>query len=210
MEKKEKEQNFIDTLYDDISKAEHVLAIINAQIKDKQIRASTSNSIYWRCMYRQAMRQIERLESDNRELRRGLQSQRLINEELLRYRTPDDYMDKVATALALLPITSISKVYEATHLQQDTIRSAANKLKIKPSKSEREEARKRMVECGLEDIENRGGKNSSAVEMLVNGKVVATFKSKMEANRIITGIDVVRRLKACSTEIDGIVFRLKK
>lgn len=207
---KRKKQNFIDTLYDDISKAEHVLAIINDQIKDKQKRASTSNSTYWMCMYRQAMRQIERLESDNRELRRGLQSQRLINEELLRYRTPDDYMDKVATALALLPITSISKICAETHLKPDTIRSASNKLKIKPSKSEREEARKRMVECGLEDIENRGGKNSSAVEMLVNGKVVATFKSKMEANRIITGIDVVRRLKASSTEIDGIVFRLKK
>ena len=118
-------------------------------------------------------------------------------------------MDAVATALALFPISSASKAYEETGIQYTTINNAAKKLGLVATKEAREEARQRMKELGFGDIEKRGGKNRKSIEMLVNGKVVATFDSIAEADKVTGGRYVSDRIKRNAT-VDGISFRYKK
>ena len=62
---------------------------------------------------------------------------------------------------------------------------------------------------GIGDIENRGGHNSKAVEMLVNGEVVVTFDSLAKADKAFGTYNILHRIKSGKT-INGVLFRFKE
>lgn len=204
-DEQKKRRAVIDTLEDEISKARHILAIINAQIKEKEFETGGS---YW-YEFRAAMRQVELLNGENKWLRSRLKEQRYLNDELMKFRTPDEYMDKVATALALLPISSITKTYKETGIQPHTLKKVSEILSIKPTKAAKDEARQRMKDCELQDIDKRGGHNRKAIEMLVNGEVVITFDSIAEAERATSSNDLRNRIKSGKI-INGVQFKYKE
>ena len=174
MEEKKKKQPILDELEDKISLELHYLSVLQSAIKDKE-RSSSCAELHRSLNY--ILYTNEKLEQENRMLRRSIREKNYLIDELLKERTPDGYMDAVATALAMFPIASVGIVEEASGIRRDTIKKAAARLGLVFSDEERQEARQRMKECGCEDIEKRGGKNKKEVEMLVNGKVVATFGS---------------------------------
>lgn len=207
MEAKKKKQPIVDELEDKISLELHYLSVLQSAIKDRE-RSSSCAELHRSLNY---MRYInEKLEQENMMLRRNIREKDYMIEELMRERTLDGYMDAVATALAMFPISSVGIVEEASGIRRDTIKKAAERLGIVFSDNERQEARQRMKECGIGDIEKRGGKNKKEVEMLVNGNVVATFGSVSDAG-IATGkagTTILDRLKSGKV-VKGVSFRYK-
>ena len=201
---KKKKHPILEDLEDKIAFAYHRLSVLNACIKDREL-SKMEEVYYWR--YRYALHQIEVLNAENTQL---IKENEELSFRLLNERTPDAYMDAVATALAMLPISSIRKVYETTLFQEKTIKKAADTLGLVATKEAKDEARQYMKDCGLEDIDKRGGHNRKAVEMLVNGKVVATFDSASDAGRATNNKNtILDRIKSGSI-IDGVQFRYKK
>ena len=207
MEAKKKKQPIVDELEDKIALELHYLSVLQSAIRDKEkrsIHAELHRSLNY-------MRYInEKLEQENMMLRRNIREKDYMIEELMKERTLDGYMDAVATALAMFPISSVGIVEEASGIRRDTIKKAAERLGIVFSNDERQEARQRMKECGIGDIEKRGGKNKKEVEMLVNGNVVATFGSVIDAS-IATGksdTTIIDRLKSGKV-VKGVSFRYK-
>ena len=207
MEAKKKKQPIVDELEDKISLELHYLSVLQSAIKDRE-RSSSCVELRRSLNY---MRYInEKLEQENMMLRRNIREKDYMIEELMKERTLDGYMDAVATALAMFPISSVGIVEEASGIRRDTIKKAAERLGIVFSDDDRQEARQRMKECGIGDIEKRGGKNKKEVEMLVNGNVVATFGSVRDAC-IATGkadTTILDRLKS-GKAVKGVSFRYK-
>ena len=205
---KKKKHPILDTLESDIAHAYAILNTLNLCIRDNE-RYKSSAAVRYSAELHQALWQIEELSAENKSLRRKINELKLLNEELLRYRTPDAYMDAVATALAMFPISGPSNFCGVKGISNKTIKKAADILGIKATKEARDEARQRMIDLGLGDIENRGGHNSKAVEMLVNGEVVVTFDSLTNAEKAIGTYNILRRIKSGKT-INGVLFRFKE
>lgn len=207
MEAKKKKQPILDDLEDKISLELHYLSVLQSAIKDREMSSSCAE-LHRSLNY--ILYTNEKLEQENRMLRRSIQEKNYLIDELLRERTLDGYMDAVATALAMFPIASIGIVEEASGIGRDTIKKAAARLGLVFSDEERQEARQRMKECGCEDIEKRGGKNKKEVEMLVNGKVVATFGSVKQASLATgkAGTTINDWIKAAKV-VNGVGFRFK-
>lgn len=207
-EKKKKHHPILDTLESDIAHAYAILDNLKLCISANQ-GYRTSDCVRSRLDLQRTYGQIEQLQAENEWLRKKNHELKLLNEELLRYRTPDAYMDAVATALAMFPISGPSNFCGVKGISNKTIKKAADILGIKATKEARDEARQRMIDLGMGDIENRGGHNSKAVEMLVNGEVVVTFDSLAKAEKAIGTYNILRRIKSGKT-INGVLFRFKE
>ena len=207
-EKKKKQHPILDTLESDIAHAYAILDNLKLCISANQ-GYRTSDCVRCRLDFQRTYGQVEQLQAENEWLRKKNHELKLLNEELLRYRTPDDYMDAVATALAMFPISGPSNFCGVKGISNKTIKKAADVLGINATKEARDEARQRMIDLGLGDIENRGGHNSKAVEMLVNGEVVVTFDSLAKAEKAIGTYNLLRRIKSGKT-INGVLFRFKE
>ena len=203
-----KKHPILDTLESDIAHAYSILNTLNLCIRDNE-RYKSSAAVRYSAELHHTLWQIEELSAENKSLKRKINELKLLNEELLRYRTPDAYMDAVATALAMFPISGPSNFCGVKGISNKTIKKAADVLGIKATKEARDEARQRMIALGLDDIENRGGHNSKAVEMLVNGEVVVTFDSLAKAEKAIGTYNILRRIKSGKT-INGVLFRFKE
>ena len=207
-EKKEKQHPILDTLESDIAHAYAILNTLDLCIRENE-RYKSSAAVRYKNELQMALWQIEELNAENKLLRKKNNELKLRNEELLRYRTPDAYMDAVATALAMFPISGPTNFCGVKGLNNKTIKKAADILGIVATKEARDEARQRMQDLGMGDIENRGGHNSKAVEMLVNGEVVVTFSSLAAAEKAMGSKNIHGRIKSGKT-INGVLFRFKE
>ena len=207
-ENQKKQHPIHDTLESDIAHAYAILDNLKLCISANQ-GCRTSDCVRCRLELQRTYWQVEQLQAENEWLRKKNHELKLLNEELQRYRTPDAYMDAVATALAMFPISGPSNFCGVKGISNKTIKKAADVLGINATKEARDEARQRMIDLGLGDIENRGGHNSKAVEMLVNGEVVVTFDSLAKAEKAIGTYNILRRIKSGKT-INGVLFRFKE
>ena len=207
-ENHKKQHPIHDTLESDIAHAYAILDNLKLCISANQ-GCRTSDCVRCRLELQRTYWQVEQLQAENEWLRKKNHELKLLNEELQRYRTPDAYMDAVATALAMFPISGPSNFCGVKGISNKTIKKAAAVLGINATKEARDEARQRMIDLGLGDIENRGGHNSKAVEMLVNGEVVVTFDSLAKAEKAIGTYNILRRIKSGKT-INGVLFRFKE
>lgn len=207
-ENQKKQHPIHDTLESDIAHAYAILDNLKLCISANQ-GCRTSDCVRCRLELQRTYWQVEQLQAENEWLRKKNHELKLLNEELQRYRTPDAYMDAVATALAMFPISGPSNFCGVKGISNKTIKKAADVLGINATKEARDEARQRMIDLGLGDIENRGGHNSKAVEMLVNGEAVVTFDSLAKAEKAIGTYNILRRIKSGKT-INGVLFRFKE
>ena len=206
-EKEKKQHPILDTLESDIAHAYAILDNLKLCISANQ-GCRTSDCVRFRLELQRTYRQVEQLQAENEWLRKKNHELKLLNEEMLRYRTPDAYMDAVATALAMFPISGPTGFCAVKGLNNKTIKKAADILGLVATKEARDEARQRMQDMGMGDIENRGGHNSKAVEMVVDGHVVATFDSLVKAEKGIGTYNIFKRIKSGKT-INGVQFRYK-
>ena len=207
-EKEQKRHPILDTLESDIAHAYAILDNLKLCINANQ-GCMTSDRVRYIHELQRTYWQVEKLQAENEWLRNKNHELKLLNEELQRYRTPDAYMDAVATALAMFPISGPSNFCGVKGISNKTIKKAADVLGIKATKEARDEARQRMIDMGMGDIENRGGHNSKAVEMLVNGEVVVAFDSVAKAEKAIGTYNILRRIQSGKT-INGVLFRFKE
>lgn len=207
-EKKKKQHPILDTLESDIAHAYAILNSLELVIRENE-NCRTSACVRCRNELQKAYWQIDALNAENQLLHRKLRELELRNDELMRFRTPDAYMDAVATALAMFPVSGPTGFCSVKGLNNKTIKKAADILGIVATPEARKEARQRMQDMGMGDIENRGGHNSKAVEMLVNGEVVVTFDSLAKAEKAIGTYNILRRIKSGKT-INGVLFRFKE
>ena len=207
-EKQKKQHPILDTLESDIAHAYAILDNLKLCISANQ-GCRTSDCVRYRLELQRTYWQVEQLQVENEWLRKKNHELKLLNEELLRYRTPDAYMDAVATALAMFPISGPTGFCGVNGINNKTIKKAADILGLVATKEARDEARQRMQDMGMGDIENRGGHNSKAVEMLVNGEVVVTFDSLAKADKAFGTYNILHRIKSGKT-INGVLFRFKE
>ena len=207
-EKQKKQHPILDTLESDIAHAYAILDNLKLCISANQ-GCRTSDCVRCRLVLQRTYWQVEQLQAENEWLRKKNHELKLLNEELLSYRTPDAYMDAVATALAMFPISGPTGFCGVNGLNNKTIKKAADILGLVATKEARDEARQRMQDMGMGDIENRGGHNSKAVEMLVMGEVVVTFDSLAKAEKAIGTYNILRRIQSGKT-INGVLFRFKE
>ena len=207
-DEKQKKHPILDTLESDIGHAYAILDSLKLCISANQ-GCITSDCVRYRLALKRTYWQVEQLQAENEWLRKKNNELNLLNEELLRYRTPDAYMDAVATALAMFPISGPTGFCGVKGLNNKTIKKAADILGLVATNEARDEARQRMQDMGMGDIENRGGHNIKAVEMLVNGKVMITFDSLRAAERSIGSRNIYRRIQSGKT-INGVLFRFKE
>ena len=207
-EKQKKQHPILDTLESDIAHAYAILDNLKLCISANQ-GCRTSDCVRCRLELQRTYWQVEQLQAENEWLRKKNHELKLLNEELLRYRTPDAYMDAVATALAMFPISGPTGFCGVNGINNKTIKKAADILGLVATKEARDEARQRMQDIGMGDIENRGGHNSKAVEMLVNGEVVVTFDSLAKADKAFGTYNILHRIKSGKT-INGVLFRFKE
>lgn len=207
-EKQKKQHPILDTLESDIAHAYAILDNLKLCISANQ-GCRTSDCVRCRLEIQRTYWQVEQLQAENEWLRKKNHELKLLNEELLRYRTPDAYMDAVATALAMFPISGPTGFCGVKGLKNKTIKKAADILGLVATEEARDEARQRMQDMGMGDIENRGGHNSKAVEMLVNGKVTITFDSLRAAGRAMGCKNIYGRIQSGKT-INGVLFRFKE
>ena len=207
-EKQKKQHPILDTLESDIAHAYAILDNLKLCISANQ-GCRTSDCVRYRLELQRTYWQVEQLQVENEWLRKKNHELKLLNEELLRYRTPDAYMDAVATALAMFPISGPTGFCGVNGINNKTIKKAADILGLVATKEARDEARQRMQDIGMGDIENRGGHNSKAVEMLVNGEVVVTFDSLAKADKAFGTYNILHRIKSGKT-INGVLFRFKE
>ena len=206
--KKQKRHPILDSLENDIAHAYAILDNLELCIKANE-NNRTSACVRCRNELQKAYWQVDALNAENQMLHNKVRELKLRNEELMRFRTPDAYMDAVATALAMFPISGPSNYCSVKGLNNKTIKRAADILGIVATKEQRDEARQRMKDMGMGDIERRGGHNSKAVEMLVNGEVVVTFDSLAKAEKAIGTYNILRRIQSGKT-INGVLFRFKE
>ena len=207
-EKQKKQHPILDTLESDIAHAYAILNSLELVIRENE-NCRTSACVRCRNELQKAYWQIDALNAENQLLHRKVHELKLRNEELMRFRTPDAYMDAVATALAMFPISGPTGFCGVKGLNNKTIKKAADILGLVATKEARDEARQRMQDMGMGDIENRGGHNSKAVEMLVNGEVVVTFDSLAKAEKAMGTKNIYGRIKSGKT-INGVLFRFKE
>lgn len=207
-EKQKKQHPILDTLESDIAHAYAILDNLKLCISANQ-GCRTSDCVRCRLELQRTYWQIEQLQAENEWLRKKNHELKLLNEDLLSYRTPDAYMDAVATALAMFPISGPTGFCGVNGLNNKTIKKAADILGLVATKEARNEARQRMQDMGMGDIENRGGHNSKAVEMVVNGEVVVKFDSLAKAEKAFGTHNILSRIKSGKT-INGVLFRFKE
>lgn len=132
-EKQKKQHPILDTLESDIAHSYAILNSLELAISENE-NCRTSACVRCRNELQKAYRQIDALNAEIQLLHRKVRELKLRNEELLRYRTPDAYMDAVATALAMFPLSGPSNSCGVKGISNTTIKKAADVLGINATK----------------------------------------------------------------------------
>ena len=205
---KKKRHPILDHLEDEIAKREHILSVLEESIeRNSQWLCANSNLKHENALLHQ---ELELAHTERQYLLNRIE---ILEDIIERQRTDidlDRYMDAMAKALAMFPISTVGVIEEASGVKRETIKRIAKDLGIEYDEQERQEARKRLKQCGLDDIENRGGRNRRAVEVIHDGVVIASFQSAREAMDATGQNDIWEYIHNGRQDSNGRSYRYKE